>query len=139
MGTGGAASHPRQAEIYDQLSLFQFLQGKLPEAEVNARRSLAIIQNHFDMEDPAVAMCELRLGTILFSKLFLPGTPLLPRLPRPSTPFPPPPPPPFPLHCDTSKKTPCTGSAHRQAWVNHELLLWCSRHWVCLSFLLLGI
>ena len=66
---GGAATHSRQAEIYDQLSLFQFLQGKLPEAEVSARRSLAIIQNHFEMEDPAVSMCELRLGTILFSKL----------------------------------------------------------------------
>lgn len=72
MGEGvGAASttHPRQAEILDQLSLFQFLQGKLREAEVSARRSLAVIQNHFEMEDPAVGMCELRLGTILFSKL----------------------------------------------------------------------
>ncbi|KAL3137343.1 hypothetical protein ABBQ32_006875 [Trebouxia sp. C0010 RCD-2024] len=70
MGEGvGAASttHPRQAEILDQLSLFQFLQGKLREAEVSARRSLAVIQNHFEMEDPAVGMCELRLGTILFS------------------------------------------------------------------------
>ena len=85
MGGGGSAAHPRQAEIYDQLSLFQFLQGKLPEAELNARRSLAVIQNHFEMEDPAVGMCELRLGTILFSKqclLGLPPTPLAP-LPLP--------------------------------------------------------
>ena len=65
---GGSATHPRQAEILDQLSLFQFLQAKLPEAEVSARRSLAVIQNHFDLEDPAVHMCELRLGTILFSE-----------------------------------------------------------------------
>ena len=76
MGGEGLANHPRQAEIYDQLSLFQFLQGKLPEAEVNARRSLAVIQNHFEMEDPAVGMCELRLGTILFSEYLLRVIPL---------------------------------------------------------------
>lgn len=68
-GMGLDSSHPRQAEIIDQLSLFQFLQGKLPEAELHARRSLAIIQDHFDVDDPAVCMCELRLGVILFSKL----------------------------------------------------------------------
>ena len=62
------STHPRQAEILDQLSLFQFLQGKLPEAEVHARRSLAIIQNHFEDRDPAVCMCEVRLGVILLSK-----------------------------------------------------------------------
>lgn len=66
-GMGLDSSHPRQAEIIDQLSLFQFLQGKLPEAELHARRSLAIIQDHFDVDDPAVCMCELRLGVILFS------------------------------------------------------------------------
>lgn len=66
-GMGSASSHPRQAEILDQLSLFQFLQGKLPEAEMHARRSLAVIQNHFEIGDPAVCMCELRLGAILFS------------------------------------------------------------------------
>ena len=84
MGGAGSATHPRQAEIYDQLSLFQFLQGKLPEAEVNARRSLAVIQNHFEIEDPAVGMCELRLGTILFSKQFLHPPPLPPPPPLPS-------------------------------------------------------
>jgi hypothetical protein len=68
-GMGSESSHPRQAEILDQLSLFQFLQGKLPEAEMHARRSLAVIQNHFEIGDPAVCMCELRLGAILFSKL----------------------------------------------------------------------
>jgi len=68
-GIGSESSHPRQAEILDQLSLFQFLQGKLPEAEMHARRSLAVIQNHFEIGDPAVCMCELRLGAILFSKL----------------------------------------------------------------------
>ena len=62
------SNHPRQAEILDQLSLFQFLQGKLPEAEVHARQSLAIIQNNFDDRDPAVCMCELRLGAILLSE-----------------------------------------------------------------------
>ena len=62
------SSHPRQAEILDQLSLFQFLQGKLPEAEMHARRSLAIIQNNFEERDPAVFMCELRLGAILLSE-----------------------------------------------------------------------
>ncbi|DBA92536.1 TPA: hypothetical protein ACH3X1_002766 [Trebouxia sp. C0004] len=66
-GMGTESSHPRQAEILDQLSLFQFLQGKLPEAEMHARRSLAVIQNHFEIGDPAVCMCELRLGAILFS------------------------------------------------------------------------
>ena len=68
---GSESSHPRQAEILDQLSLFQFLQGKLPEAEMHARRSLAVIQNHFEIGDPAVCMCELRLGAILFSKPLL--------------------------------------------------------------------
>ncbi|KAA6417906.1 MAG: hypothetical protein FRX49_12139, partial [Trebouxia sp. A1-2] len=66
-GLGSESSHPRQAEILDQLSLFQFLQGKLPEAEMHARRSLAVIQDHFEIGDPAVCMCELRLGAILFS------------------------------------------------------------------------
>ena len=90
MGGEGSVTHPRQAEIYDQLSLFQFLQGKLPEAEVNARRSLAVIQNHFEMEDPAVGMCELRLGTILFSKLlFAWGSPFPPSAPPPPPPLPP--------------------------------------------------
>lgn len=66
---GSESSHPRQAEILDQLSLFQFLQGKLPEAEMHARRSLVVIQDHFEIGDPAVCMCELRLGAILFSML----------------------------------------------------------------------
>ena len=88
MGGEGSATHPRQAEIYDQLSLFQFLQGKLPEAEVNARRSLAVIQNHFEMEDPAVGMCELRLGTILFSKPFFAWGSPLPPIPPPIPPHP---------------------------------------------------
>ncbi len=70
-GMGSESSHPRQAEILDQLSLFQFLQGKLPEAEMHARRSLTVIQDHFEIGDPAVCMCELRLGAILFSKLLL--------------------------------------------------------------------
>ena len=68
-GMGSESSHPRQAEILDQLSLFQFLQGKLPEAEMHARRSLVVIQDHFEIGDPAVCMCELRLGALLFSKL----------------------------------------------------------------------
>ena len=76
-GMGLESNHPRQAEILDQLSLFQFLQGKLPEAEMHARRSLAVIHNYFEMGDPAVCMCELRLGAILFSEPLLCDTRLL--------------------------------------------------------------
>lgn len=71
-GIGIDSNHPCQAQLTDQLSLFQFLQGKLPQSEANARRSLAIIQNHFPAADPAVCMCQLRLGSILFSEYFCP-------------------------------------------------------------------
>lgn len=67
-GVGADGNHPCQAQLADQLSLFQFLQGKPAEAEVNARRSLAIIQTQFPAEDPAVCMCQLRLGSVLFSE-----------------------------------------------------------------------
>ena len=67
-GVGADGNHPCQAQLADQLSLFQFLQGKPAEAEANARRSLAIIQTHFPPGDPAVCMCQLRLGSILFSE-----------------------------------------------------------------------
>ena len=70
-GIGADGNHPCQAQLADQLSLFQFLQGKPAEAEVNARRSLAIIQTHFPAGDPAIGMCQLRLGSILFSKPML--------------------------------------------------------------------
>lgn len=83
---GVESGHPRQAEILDQLSLFQFLQGKLPEAEMHARRSLAVIQNHFEAGDPAVCMCELRLGAILFSEFPAPPLPCPPTPPSQSFP-----------------------------------------------------
>jgi hypothetical protein len=43
----------------------QFLAGKLPEAEATARRMSAAAEKLFAEEEAAVAMCSLRLGTVL--------------------------------------------------------------------------
>ncbi len=53
------------ASLLDQLALVQFLAGKLPEAEAAARRMSEAAEQLFGEEEAAVAMCSLRLGTVL--------------------------------------------------------------------------
>ena len=70
--TALAEGDPMLAALWDQAALLQFFQGRFPEAEVNARRSLAAARQlpEEDGKLPAVAMCQLRLGTILLGRPF---------------------------------------------------------------------
>ncbi|KAK9817812.1 hypothetical protein WJX72_002572 [[Myrmecia] bisecta] len=52
------------AQLWDQLALLQFFQGKLAKAEATARRSLRMARQLYGEAAPAVAMCNLRLGSV---------------------------------------------------------------------------
>lgn len=56
------------ASLLDQLALVQYLGGKLPEAEAAARRMSEAALKLFGEDEAAVAMCSLRLGTVLAGK-----------------------------------------------------------------------
>ena len=53
------------ASLLDQQALLQFLLDKLPEAEATARRLSGIATGIFGEQEPAAAMCSLRLGAVL--------------------------------------------------------------------------
>lgn len=59
--------HPLLAQLSDQVALLQFFQGHFREAQQHAAHSLQASQALPEEEGraPAVALCQLRLGTIL--------------------------------------------------------------------------
>jgi hypothetical protein len=61
------------ASLLDQLALLQFLLDKLPEAEATARRLMSLAEGLFSEQEPATAMCSLRLGAVLAGAHGLPG------------------------------------------------------------------
>ena len=61
------------ASLLDQLALLQFLLGRLPEAEATARRLLGVAEGLFSAQEPAAAMCSLRLGAVLAGAHGLPA------------------------------------------------------------------
>eukprot|EP00891_Asterochloris_glomerata_P000296 jgi/Astpho2/296/fgenesh1_pg.00010_%23_56_t len=69
MEDGLGSTHPAVAQIYDQLALFYFFDGACAEAEQMALKSKAAVDSAFEggEDDPAVAMCQLRLGSVLLS------------------------------------------------------------------------
>ena len=71
MEDGLGSTHPAVAQIYDQLALFYFFDGACAEAEQMALKSKAAVDSAFEggEDDPAVAMCQLRLGSVLLSEL----------------------------------------------------------------------
>ena len=71
MEDGLGSTHPAVAQIYDQLALFYFFDGACAEAEQMALKSKAAVDSSFEggEDDPAVAMCQLRLGSVLLSEL----------------------------------------------------------------------
>ena len=73
MEDGLGSTHPAVAQIYDQLALFYFFDGACAEAEQMALKSKAAVDSAFEggEDDPAVAMCQLRLGSVLLSELGL--------------------------------------------------------------------
>lgn len=74
------------AQVRDQQALLQFLQGQFREAEQAALLSLQATQQVTAEQgrDSAVAMCQLRLGTIFLGNTYI--YPLFP-LPPPRFPF----------------------------------------------------
>ncbi|KAK9837222.1 hypothetical protein WJX84_000687 [Apatococcus fuscideae] len=56
------------AQLWDQLALILFFQDKLQEAEPAAVRSLQISMRHFQPHDAPLAMCQLRLGSIMLAQ-----------------------------------------------------------------------
>lgn len=55
-------SAPELVPMLEHMSLLQLLLGQVPDARAAAQRALAIAGQHYEEEEPGLAVCRLRLG-----------------------------------------------------------------------------